>query len=233
MVSKGKLVMLAAAGLLVAATVLAGPAVLSNTAQAAPGVPGIGRGSDTAKPGVGADSYLADALGITTEQLAAAIEKARLAAIDQALSKGLITQAQADALRNNERFSKRGGTNMFFRDSEIDHQALLAQALGVTVEKLEQAHKTAYAARLAQAVTDGKLTQEQVDNMKARQSLHEYMLEKDYFGTVLQQAVKDGVLTQAQADAILSQSKAKPGFGMPMFGKGGHGGMRGGMRGGR
>jgi hypothetical protein len=70
----------------------------ATTAQAAPQnrlalqMPdrGIGDGST--------QEDLANALGITVEELTAARQKANEAAIDQALAQGLITQAQADQL---------------------------------------------------------------------------------------------------------------------------------------
>lgn len=109
------------------------------------------------------------------------------------------------------------------RDSDIDYQALLANALGITVEKLQEAAKAAADARLAQAVTDGKITQEQVDLMKAQQALRTYIQEKGFYAEAVKQAVADGVITQAQADAILS----KTGAGMRPFGRGGFGGHGG------
>jgi len=179
------------------------------------------------KGGVAADSYLADALGITTEELEAAQQKAWEAGIQQALDEGLITQAQADALKNRQRM---GGFSMLGRwslaTSDIDPEALLADALGITVEALQEAQKAAADARMAQAVEDGRITQEQADLMKAREALQQYFEEKGFFKSALEQAVKDGVLTQEQADSILSRTDR----GMFGCGKGGFGG-RGGIRG--
>ena len=47
------------------------------------------------------------------------------------------------------------------------------------MEKLDQARSAAEDARLAQAVTDGKMTQEQADLVKAEQALKAYMVEKN------------------------------------------------------
>jgi hypothetical protein len=179
-----------------------------------------------------ASEELAAALGISVDDLTAAYQKATEAAVQQALDEGLITQAQADLMRTGERF----GMGMHFGgrmlgSSSIDFQALLADALGITVEQLEAAQQTAHEARLAQAVADGKITQEQADLMQARRRLHT----NENFRSSMQsahqaaiaQAVADGVITQEQADQMLS---GEFGMGRGMGGFGMHGG-RGGMRG--
>jgi hypothetical protein len=180
------------------------------------------------------NTALAEALGITTTELATAQENAQKAAIEQAVEEGLITQAQADALL------ARGGTygfrghGGFFGSDTIDYDALLAEELNITVEKLQEARTTAYDATLAQAVEDGRITQEQADLLKAQQALNDYMTEKGVpaalqkvYEDAVNQAVADGVITQAQADAILAQSSGFKMFRMPGFGgRGGHGGMR-------
>jgi hypothetical protein len=225
---KGKLALIGGVVLtaltLMATTVLV-PAVF---AQDQATTPQATQPQESGRPGKGSltsDSYLADALGITAEELTAAQQKAWELGIQKALDEGLITQAQADALKNNQR----GGFAMLGRWSlskgDIDSEALLAEALGITVEKLQEAKQTASDARLAQAVEDGRITQEQADMMKAREALQKYFEEKGFYKSAVDQAAKDGVITQEQADAILSQS----GRGMFGFGLGGCG--RGGMRG--
>jgi hypothetical protein len=107
----------------------------------------------------------------------------------------------------------------------IDYEALLAEALGITPEKLQEAKTQAFNASIDQAVTDGKLTQEQADLMKGRQAL----FSSESFRTAMQTAyeaaikaaVSSGVITQAQADLILEQAGNRfdgmrglgPGFG--------------------
>jgi hypothetical protein len=234
MISRRKLVTLAAAGLLTVGTVLGGLPALSQTALAAEATPSTtARDTVEDKTVANVDSYLATALGISPETLAAARETARLDGIQQALDKGLITQAQADTLKSNQRMGGRGGLGFFVKDADIDEDALLAKALGITVEKLEQARATAENARIDQAVADGKMTQEQADLMKAKQKLNQYLTDKNVYSTAVAQAVKDGVITQAQADAILAQNNGRGGFGKVAPGGPGALGGRGGMRGGR
>jgi hypothetical protein len=179
------------------------------------------------------ETYLAQALGITAAELQTAQQTAYVAGIDQALAKGLITQAQADALKQgNGEFGRFGGRELhgflgLAGDTSIDPNALLAKALGITTEDLQAARVKAQDLALAQAVTDGRITQEQADQMKAEQALKTYLdgqglqtQMQTLYQDAVKQAVKAGVITQAQADAILSNQGT---FGM--FGH--HGGMRG------
>ena len=182
-----------------------------------------GRGERNGLKGdmVSHDKYLADALGVTEADLEAAQTAARAAEIKQAVADGLITQAQADAMLN-----KTGGrgVRVDLRGADLDHEKFLAEALGISVEKLQAAQETAAVAALAQAVTDGRITQAQADQTTAEQALQKYIADKGLFKSAVDSAVKDGVITQAQADTILAQGK------LGAFGVGGRG--RGGFDGG-
>jgi hypothetical protein len=188
--------------------------------------------------GGASDTYLAEALGITAAELQTAQQAANEAAIDQALADGLITQAQADALKARGASFGRGFHGFFgLGDSAIDMNALLADALGITTDELAAARVEAQGLALAAAVEAGDITQEQADQMQAEQALKTYLDEQGFqtqvqtlYENLVQQAVQAGVLTQAQADAILSEQGA---FGGMRGFDGMHGfeGMRG--RGGR
>jgi hypothetical protein len=224
---KGKLAALIASGMAVAAIAVAVSLLAPGATLAAQtpatvnqaGFPGKGGGPD--------DTYLADALGITAEDLTAARQKAYEAAVQKALDEGSITEAQAEALRNHGG----RGLGMLLRwggNADVDADALLADALGISIEKLRAAGATAAAARLDQAVKDGKVTREQADLMKARQALRQYIEDKGLYEEAVKRAVQDGVLTQEQADAILSARGRMGGFGPGGFhGHGARGGFRG------
>ncbi|NUQ38526.1 MAG: hypothetical protein HUU23_12175 [Caldilineales bacterium] len=219
-------------GALALMVTLALPAVAS--AHGGPG--GNGRGGMVAS---GGDSFLADALGISVEDLQTAQQAAADKAIDLAVEQGLITQAQADALkaRTGGVLGHLGHFGMGLT-ADIDREALLAEALDISVEDLQAAQQAAHDAALAQAVEEGRITQEQADEMKARHALQTYLNGTDLqtrmqglWQEAVQQAVENGVITQEQADQFLSQQQ---GFGLRGFdGMRGHGGMRGfdGMRG--
>jgi hypothetical protein len=195
------------------------------------GPPGLGGDFQ----GVGSDQYLADALGITAEELDTALGEANTAALAQAVDQGLITQAQADQLTSKGqvlRFNGRGGG--WLSESGIDFNALLAKSLDISLEKLESAYAQAFTARINQAVTDGNLTQEQADLMQGRYALGNssnfQTAMQTAYETAVQQSLKDGVITQAQADQLLQNVPmmgfgGKHGFGgFGEFGHGRHGG---------
>jgi hypothetical protein len=218
----------------VAATTLALPQI--SAAQT--GAPAAGQAAPASAPAdrmgrggpVENGKYLADALGITQDALTAAQTKAREAGIAQAVKDGLITQAQADAMLNRTGASLRG-VKIDLHGANLDQEKLLADALGISVEKLQAAEETAAKAELAQAVTDGRMTQAQADQITAERALQKYITEKGLFRSAVESAVDAGVITQAQADTILSRNpQGMFGFEMGrggMGGPGGHGGGRG------
>ena len=147
---------------------------------------------------------LAEALGITTDQLEAAQNEAYAASVADAVAAGQITQEQADQILAAQALK-----------NAINRQEIMATALGMTVDELEAAR------------ADGQTL---VDLMVA-QSIDSATLQANAqaaFEAAVQQAVADGVITQAQADAFLAQG----GFNLFGGGGGGHHGGRDG-RGGR
>jgi formaldehyde-activating enzyme involved in methanogenesis len=140
---------------------------------------GWGRGGPD---GIDYQKLLAEALGITVEELEAAYEKARTAAIEQAVEEGLITREQADEMLVWGGMGRKGFGLFGFRGgaggvsgSTIDEQALLAEALGITVEDLQTAREVANEAAIARAIEEGIITQEQADHMLARKDLMSYL----------------------------------------------------------
>ena len=119
-----------------------------------------------------------------------------------------------------------------WRGHSAERDAQLAEALGVTVEELQAAREEVFAAELAAAVADGRLTQEEADQIQAQWTLRRYLSEhlQTAYEEAVQQAVEDGVITQEQADALLAEP-SRGFFGRGFAGPRGHG-MRGGMWGG-
>jgi hypothetical protein len=173
---------------------------------------------------------LANALGITVDELNTAYDAAYSAALKDAVSQGLITQAQVDALTTDGNalpFGKRW--DGWLSQNGIDLETYLADALGISVDELKTAKQAAFYSSIDQAVTDGNLTQEQADLMKGQYALSNdsnfQSSMKSAYEDAVNQAVTSGVITQAQADQILSKSSNMfmPGMG----GWGGRGGPHG------
>jgi len=133
-------------------------------------------------------ALLAEALGITVEQLEAAQEQAHTKAIEQAVAEGLITQEEADDMLSR----------MALR-SYLDRDAITAEALGITVAELEQAR----ADGKPMAVIIYELGLDRATIRTNMQAAHE---------AAIQRAVTDGVITQEQADEILN-GQGRGGFG--------------------
>ncbi len=140
-----------------------------------PNRPGPGFPGGDRRPGKGAENtYLAEALGITVEELQAATEVAWQNGIDQALEQGLLTEAQAEWLKERS-FGVRGRGSLLGdwlgENNAMDMEALLADELGISVEELQAARSEAAEASLQAAIDSGDITQEQADLMRARQAL--------------------------------------------------------------
>lgn len=224
---------LAAAGAGLAVIAMTAVALPAGTVSAASSQHGFGPGGQT-------DTYLADALGVTVDELTSAYTAAREAAIDQAVADGTLTQEQADSLNSGTGHLDGRGLGHLGLSAD-EQQALLAEELGVTVDELQAARTTANDARLAAAVEAGQITQEQADEMKAQEAFRQYLSQADVqtqlqsaYTAVVQGAVDAGVITQKQADTILSNMEnSVPGFGHfgGMLGRGGRHGGRGGFGG--
>ena len=199
-------------------------AVYAQTATPTPNpsTPGPGKGMHFGWKGGYSDQELADALGISLDKLQAAYQSADAEALKQAVSKGLLTQQQADRL--SQKLNGRvAGQFKRFAGSGIDYDTLLASALGINVDQLKAGYQKALSTSIDNAVKNGQLTQGQADNLKARNALANNSKFQDSlkaaFEAAVMQAVRDGIITQAQADQILKNQAA--GGGLPgFFGRG-------------
>ena len=125
-----------------------------------------GRRPDGRRPGRGPEGnqFLADALKIPLEDLQDAQEAVRIEAIETALDEGLITEEQAEQMKEG-RSGRRGGPGFGHpgkpdQDGKIDYDELLADELNISVEKLQEAREEARQAGIEQALEDGKITEE-------------------------------------------------------------------------
>ena len=204
------------------------PAALADGQRGPQGGPMGERGPGGAPVDDNRDELLAAALGITVDELTAAQATAQEAGLAQAVEQGLLTQEEADAILSRTADGGRGPGGHFMgrgADGAIDGEQLLADALGITVEELEAAEETAFAAGLEQAVTDGTITQEQADAMTAQRAFRTYTAEQAQtaYADALAAAVDAGAITQEQAD-LLSSTQGQFGHGGGMKGgRGGHG----------
>ena len=120
----------------------------------------------------------------------------------------------------------------------------LALEQGVEIADIQAAMEAARQARIAQGVADGRLTQEEADELLANMPpaeegrLPEVLgIDRETFrqamdearGQILEQAIADGVITEAQAEAM--NNHAGPGHPRGRGGFGGRGGGRGGFGG--
>jgi lambda repressor-like predicted transcriptional regulator len=195
-------------------------------------------------PTIDREALLADALGISVEELQTARENARAAAIQKAADDGLITQEQADEMILWGGGRRGPGRDAGFAGKDAE-DALLAAELGISIDDLQAAKEQAEVAAIEQALAEEMITQEQADQMLAANALRSY-LDKDALlaealgisvedlrsgqsegksltdflaeqnldavtvrqnmlaarENAVQQAVTDGVITQEQADQI-------------------------------
>ncbi|MBN1426832.1 MAG: hypothetical protein JXB07_00510 [Anaerolineae bacterium] len=151
----------------------------------------------------GYEENLAEALGITVEELNTAREEAFNVTIEDAVADGRVTQEQADQIQAYR--ALRG---------YIDKQALIAETLGISAADLQAALDADQSIKdlMEEAGLDRKTFQEKY---------------QDTYKAAVQQAVDDGVITQEQADQVLSRSgkgmSAWPGGNRPSRGRPGHG----------
>ena len=149
----------------------------------------------------GDEDALAEALGITVEELQAAREQMRAQRLAQAVEDGTLTQEEADNIQAMQAVKE-----------YIDRQAILAEILGMTVEEIEAAREDGSLSDIMANITPADLQEQMQAAME----------------TAVNQAVADGAITQAQADLIIEQIANGEGRMGKFGGSGSFGGKRGG-----
>lgn len=147
---------------------------------------------------------LLDNAGLTTDEFQTQMEAAIPNIVEQALTDGVITQAQADYILEN---GLRGAKGYLHSALQEYVDAAVADILGVSVEELQTARDEGTVADL---LDTAGLTRDDLQT-----ALDEAT------AAIVEQALADGVITQAQADSILEN-------GLHGFGPGRHGGPGGG-----
>lgn len=173
---------------------------------------------------MGGSALLANALGVTPVALQEANEAAQNALIDQAAAAGVITAEQATALKEDQRPT---GDVSALRTylADVDKDAALATALGITPEALAAAKDN----QIAQGVEAGLITQEQANQMLLRQKIQDAT--QAAVEQAINEAVSEGLITQEEADAMQNgrgfgdhgMMRGRSGFGQSGFGQDGPG----------
>lgn len=152
-------------------------------------------------------TYLAQALGITTDELTTARTAAWNAYVDQALKDGIITQSQADTLKSTEtttfRKNARGLSGWLNENTTVELDTLVAKELGITVDKLTAAREEALSLGLTAAVESGEITQEQADLQLARFAIRDTIDRETLIANALGMSVEE---FQAARDADKSMA---------------------------
>ncbi len=170
------------------------------------GRPGRFPGNDMPAMRDSDDSFLAEALGISAEELQAARQAAWEKGLAQLVEAGEITQAQADRLKELGMgkmglAARMGGWMM--PDVSLDYDTLLAAELGISVDDLQAARDEAKDLALQAAIDSGKITQEQADLIKAREALQPYLDRETLTAKALGISVEE--LQAAREDGTIMQ----------------------------
>ena len=121
------------------------------------------------------EEALAEALGITVEELQGAHQAVFQAQIEAAVASGDLTEEQAEQILERDGFGPHGRRGSGERAGEMS--ALLAAELGISVSTLEAAQQEAREQLMAEALENGDISQEQYELMQSHQALAPYLQE--------------------------------------------------------
>ncbi len=170
---------------------------------------------------------LAEALGISVDELQAAHESVRRARLAEAVESGMITEEQAAQIADHEG----SGYPIRGRFWGEKFMTALAEELGISLEELERAQAQVREDFIAQGVQEGVISADQVELMEARNALRAYMKDglHDAMEGAIKRALSDGAISSGQADLLRDRMeggfpdrgvfKGDPGFfGKPVLG---------------
>ena len=141
------------------------------------GMRGFGHGGRFGfRPGFDFDTFLADELGLTVEELQEARQAAQEAALDQAVAEGVITAEQADLIQAGKALRQ-----------YIDSQDILSNAFGIDAAEIKAAREA------------GEPLHELFGDLE-RGEIKETL--QAAYEEAVQQAIDEGVITESQAKQL-------------------------------
>ena len=188
------------------------------------------QGEGPGRPGDPSGEYaeaLAEALGISVDELHTAQESVRDARLAEAVESGMITEEQVAQIADHQR----GGYPFRGRFLGEEFMTALAEELGISLEELERAQAQVREDFIAQGVQEGVISADQVELMEARNALRAYMKDglHDAMEGAIKRALSDGAISSGQVDLLRDRMeggfpdrgvfKGDPGFfGKPVLG---------------
>ncbi len=188
------------------------------------------QGEGPGRPGGPSGDYteaLAEALGITVDELYTAQESVREARLAEAVESGMMTEEQAARIVDHER----SGLPIRGRLLGEEFMIALADELGISPEELDQAQAQVREDFIVQGVQEGVISTDQMELMEARNAVRAYMKDAlhDAMEDAIEHALSDGAISSDQADLLRNRMeggfpdrgafKGDPGFfGKPMPG---------------
>ena len=151
---------------------------------------------------------LAEALGISVDELHTAQEAVHDARLAEAVESGMITEEQLAQIANHQR----SGYPIRGRFLGEEFMIALAEELGISLEELERAQAKVREDFIAQGVQDGVISTDQVEMMEARNAIREYLKDglHDAMEDAIERALSDGAISSDQADLL--QDRMEGGF---------------------
>jgi polyhydroxyalkanoate synthesis regulator phasin len=134
------------------------------------------------------DQAMADQLGISVDQLQAAREAAKDAALDILVEDGTITQEQADAFRERQALLER---------LKEERDTILADQLGISVDELQAARE------------DGKTIRDLAEEQGLNLLQFQVSVETAFENRIVE-LVDEGVITEQQAVRLLHRVDQAP-----------------------
>ena len=161
------------------------------------------QGEGPGRPGCPSGDFteaLAEALGISVDELHTAQESVRDARLAEAVESGMITEEQVAQIADHQR----GGYPIRGRFLGEESMTALAEELGITLEELERAQVQVREDFIAQGVQEGVVSTDPVELMEARNAIREYLEDGLYnaMEDAIDRALSEGAISSVQAELL-------------------------------